>query len=69
MLFPMFVAGLEVSAIKENPQWQTTIRKCAKSSHQSDILLGLLEEMWDRSDPDVDVNGLAREKGIEMGLL
>lgn len=69
VLFPMFVAGLEVSAIKENPQWQTTIWKCAKSSHQSDILLGLLEEMWDRSDPDVDVNGLAREKGIEMGLL
>ncbi|KAJ5090615.1 hypothetical protein N7532_009299 [Penicillium argentinense] len=69
VLYPIFVAGLEVSAMCENPQWQSTIRKCVLGSRQDEILLGLLEEMWLRKDSDLSVDDLARERGVEMGLL
>lgn len=69
MILPSFTAGLEVSTICRNPQWQQTIRDCSQGSRQEKILLGLLEEMWQRNDPTLDVDDLARERGLEMGLL
>lgn len=69
VLFPRFVAGLEVKVMCENPQWQETIRKCSMGSRQDDILLGLLEEMWRREDSNLSVDDLARAQGVEMGLL
>lgn len=69
MVFPIFTAGLEVSVLCHNPQWQQTIRNCISGSRQDEILLGLLEEMWQRNDPTFDVDDLAQARGVEMGLL
>lgn len=69
VLFPIFVAGLEVSVVAKDPECQKTIRRCTLGSTQDDILLDLLEEMWQRGDPDLNVDDLARERGLEMGLL
>lgn len=69
VVFPTFTAGLEVSVMRQNPQWQQTLRYCASGSRQEEILLSLLEEMWQRNDPTFDVDDLARARGVEMGLL
>jgi hypothetical protein len=68
-IFPMFVAGLEVSVLCRKPEWQQAIRKEFTQSHQCQILLGLLEELWGKGDPAIDIDELARSKGLEMGLL
>ncbi|KAJ5108059.1 hypothetical protein N7456_004734 [Penicillium angulare] len=69
VLFPIVVAGLEVSVLRQNPQWQETIRKCAPGSIQHEILLELMEELWEKNDPLLNIDDLARAKGVEMGLL
>lgn len=69
VVFPFFIAGLEVEVMCRNPQWQSTIRNRASTSKQDEILLELLEEIWRRNEPTLDVNTLARAKDIEMGLL
>jgi hypothetical protein len=68
-IFPMFVAGLEVSVLCRRPEWQQFIRRGFTETHQGRILLGLLEELWGSEDSAIDVDGLARSRGIEMGLL
>ncbi|KAJ6044886.1 hypothetical protein N7499_007390 [Penicillium canescens] len=68
-IFPMFVAGLEVSVLCRKPEWQQAIRKEFSQSHQCQILLSLLEELWRKGDPAIDIHELARSKGLEMGLL
>jgi hypothetical protein len=69
VLFPIFVAGLEVSVLTKDLDCQKAIRRCVLGSRQDEILLSLLEEMWQRGDPDLNVDDLARERGLEMGLL
>ncbi|KAJ5280807.1 hypothetical protein N7478_006179 [Penicillium angulare] len=69
VLFPIVVAGLEVSVLRQNPQWQKTIRKCAPGSIQHEILLELMEELWEKNDNLLNIDDLARAKGVEMGLL
>lgn len=69
ILFPLVVAGLEVDIMCQNPQWQQTIRRSSLGSRQDEILLGILEEVWHRGDSTLDINALAREKDVEMGLL
>lgn len=69
VIYPTFVAGLEVTVFCKNPDWQNTIRKCVSGSRQDEILLDLLQEMWRREDPNLSVDDLARERGFEMGLL
>ncbi|KAJ5675539.1 hypothetical protein N7462_008436 [Penicillium macrosclerotiorum] len=66
---PLFIAGLEVTVISHNPQWQRTIRSCVLGSRQDEILLDILEELWHRNDPMLDVDDIARARGVEMGLL
>jgi hypothetical protein len=69
VLFPYFVAGLEVSVMACNPQWREIICSRASASKQDEILLELLEEMWQRNDPTLDVDNLARSRDFKMGLL
>ncbi|KAJ5170364.1 uncharacterized protein N7500_003147 [Penicillium coprophilum] len=69
ILFPMFVAGLEVGVLCCKPEWQQTIRKALLDSHQCEILLSLLEELWRKEDPNLNVHELARQRGLEIGLL
>ena len=69
VVFPFFIAGLEVEVMSRNPQWQSNIRNRASTSKQDEILLDLLEEIWRRNEPSLDVNNLARARDIEMGLL
>lgn len=69
ILFPIVVAGLEVSVLCQNPQWQLTIRKCMLGTRQDEILFDLLQEIWQRNDPNLSIDSLARARGVEMGLL
>lgn len=69
ILFPIVVAGLEVDIIRKYPRFQETIRICFLGSYQDHILLEILEEVWRRDDPGLDINDLVRASGIEMGLL
>lgn len=69
ILFPNVVAGMEVDVMRQNPQLQKVIRGCSLGSRQDDILLDLLEEVWRQGDSTLDINDLARAKGVEMGLL
>lgn len=69
ILYPLFVAGLEIRVMCKNVQWQKTIQNCFLGSRQDQILLDLLQEMWTRADPDLNVDDLARERQMEMGLL
>ncbi|OOQ84834.1 C6 finger domain protein [Penicillium brasilianum] len=69
ILFPIVVAGMEATIMRQNPQWQKVIRGCSLGSRQDDILLDLLEEVWQRGDSTLDINELARARGVEMGLL
>jgi hypothetical protein len=69
ILFPLVVAGLETDIMCQNPEWQQNIRRSSLGSRQDDILLGILEEVWRRGDSTLDINALARERDLEMGLL
>lgn len=69
ILFPIVVAGLEVNVMQKHRQFQETIRTCSFGSHQDHILLEILEEIWRRNDIGLDINDLARARGVEMGLL
>ena len=69
VVYPFFVAGLEVEVMNSNPQWQGAIRNRASASKQDGILMELLEEMWQRNDPTLNVDNLAQAKDLEMGLL
>lgn len=69
VLFPIFAAGIEVAVLVQNPQWQATLRSCALGSRQDDLTFNLLGEMWERNDPNLNVDDLARSRGIEMGLI
>ncbi|CAG8010956.1 unnamed protein product [Penicillium salamii] len=69
ILFPVFIAGLEVEVLHHKLDWQQMIRNSLKTSHQCEILLSLLEELWQRADPSLSVHDLARQRGIEMGLV
>ncbi|KAJ5659369.1 hypothetical protein N7507_005820 [Penicillium longicatenatum] len=67
--FPIVVAGLEVSVLCQNPQFQVMIRKCMLATRQDEILYDLLQEMWQKNDPILSIDNLARARGVEMGLL
>jgi hypothetical protein len=67
--FPIVVAGLEVSVLCQNPQFQVMIRKCMLGTRQDEILYDLLQEMWQKNDPILSIDNLARARGVEMGLL
>ncbi|OQE02407.1 hypothetical protein PENSOL_c002G00584 [Penicillium solitum] len=69
IVFPMFVAGSEVGILCHRPEWQQTIRKGLLGSHQCETLLSLLEELWQKEEPNLNVHELARQKGLEMGLI
>lgn len=69
ILFPMFVAGLEVDILCRKPEWQQIIRNGLVDCHQCEILLSLLEELWQKEDPNLSVHELARQRGLEMGLI
>ncbi|KAJ5389630.1 uncharacterized protein N7496_000698 [Penicillium cataractarum] len=69
ILFPNVVAGMEADVMRQNPRLQKVIRECSLGSRQDDILLDLLEEVWRQGDSTLDINDLARAKGVEMGLL
>ncbi|KAJ5632453.1 hypothetical protein N7490_008792 [Penicillium lividum] len=69
VLFPIVVAGLEVPLLCENPQWQLNIQECMLGCRQDDILLDMLKEMWQKRDPTLSVDDLARARDLEMGLL
>ncbi|CAG7917408.1 unnamed protein product [Penicillium olsonii] len=69
ILFPVVIAGLEFDVLCQKPDWQQLIRCSLKDSHQCEILLSLLEELWQQTDPGLNVHDLARQRGIEMGLL
>ncbi|KAJ5503405.1 hypothetical protein N7463_006279 [Penicillium fimorum] len=69
VLFPIFVAGLEVGLLCHKPEWKQSIREGLLGSHQCEILLSLLEELWQKEDPNLSVHELARRRGLEMGLL
>ncbi|KAJ5338230.1 hypothetical protein N7452_004958 [Penicillium brevicompactum] len=69
IILPVFIAGLEIDVLCRKPEWQQMIRTSLRTSHQCEILLGLLEEIWQRADPSLSVHDLARQRGIEMGLL
>ncbi|KAJ5757972.1 uncharacterized protein N7511_006666 [Penicillium nucicola] len=68
-IFPMFMAGSEASVLCRRPEWQQIIRAAFAESHQCQILLGLLEDLWQNGDSDIDIDELARSKELEMGLL
>lgn len=68
-MLPVFIAGLEIDVLCHKPEWQQMIRNCLGTSHQSEILLSLLEEIWQRADPSLSVHDLARQRGVEMGLI
>jgi len=67
--YPLFVAGLEIAVLRRHPDWQKKIRSFLLLTRQDELILGLLEEMWRRDDPDFNVDQLAQERGIEMGLI
>jgi hypothetical protein len=69
ILFPIVVAGLEANIMRQNPQWQQTIRRSSLGSRQDEILLDILEEVWHRGDSKIDIDDLARARDVEMGLL
>lgn len=69
IIFPLFIAGLEIEVMCNNLELQQVIRNALRNSHQCEILLDLLEELWHRADPTLSVHDLARGRGIEMGLL
>ncbi|KAK9852402.1 hypothetical protein MYU51_008133 [Penicillium brevicompactum] len=69
IILPVFIAGLEIYVLCRKPEWQQMIRTSLRTSHQCEILLSLLEEIWQRADPSLSVHDLARQRGIEMGLL
>ncbi|KAJ5308923.1 hypothetical protein N7508_004302 [Penicillium antarcticum] len=67
-IFPTFVAGSEAKVLCRKPEWQQFIRTTFAESHQCRILLNLLEEIWQKGDPALDIDELARSKELEMGL-
>lgn len=69
ILFPVVVAGLEADVMRKHLQWQQTICRFSLGSRQDDILLEILQEVWHRDDSIINVNDLARKRGVEMGLL
>lgn len=69
ILFPIVVAGLEANVMQKNPQWQETIRRCSLGSRQDNILLDILQGVWQRGDSALDIYELARARGVELGLL
>ncbi|KAJ5173044.1 hypothetical protein N7492_005637 [Penicillium capsulatum] len=69
VLFPIFVAGIQITVLCQHPEWQATLRRCALGSRQDDVVFDLLGDLWKRNDPDLNVDDLARSRGIEMGLI
>ncbi|KAJ5375634.1 hypothetical protein N7517_007640 [Penicillium concentricum] len=69
IIFPNFVAGLEVDVMRQNLEWQEAIRRCSSGTRQDDMLLEILQELWLLDDSTLDINDLARARGVEMGLL
>ncbi|CAG8909646.1 unnamed protein product [Penicillium egyptiacum] len=62
ILFPIVVAGLEANVMRQNQEWQATIRKCSLGSRQDNMLLDFLQEVWHSDDSTLDINELARLK-------
>ncbi|KAJ5096012.1 hypothetical protein NUU61_005368 [Penicillium alfredii] len=69
ILYPLFAAGMDIPVLNRRPYWKDTIRSCALGTYQDGILLNLLEEIWERNDPDLTTDDLARSRGIETGLI
>lgn len=73
---PVFVAGLEVQVLNSKPEWKDMIRQllspvCLRNKFcmSSRNLLELLEELWERNSEALDVEELARARGVELGLI
>lgn len=70
--YPIFVAGLEVDLMNANPEWKRAIMECfadryrQETGEENRLATQLLEELWTRGEGDV--NELARERGLELGL-
>lgn len=78
--YPLFFAGLELSTLDQHNEWKELIRNfyCdngerrdreRRDGAQYQLLLKLLGEFWRRNDSAMDVNGLAGDMGMELGLL
>lgn len=71
--YPVFVVGLEVNLMNQNPEWKSMVRDCfvdrykAEPSDEGRLITELLEELWQLGD-GADVNELAKRRGIELGL-
>lgn len=73
--YPLFVAGLEIGVLNSRPEWKMLIRDCycderrGKYGVDDRLQLKVLEEFWQRNDMTLNVNDLAREMNLELGLL
>ena len=73
--YPLFVAGLEIGILDSRPEWKQLIRDCYGDERRQEngfddpLQLKVLEEFWKRNDMTLNVNDVAREMNLELGLL
>lgn len=73
--YPLFVAGQDVVTMNSHPDWKQLVRDCYCDIKREEygvddrLQLKVLEELWRRNDAMLNVNDLAREMNLELGLL
>ncbi|KAH8698739.1 C6 finger domain protein [Talaromyces proteolyticus] len=74
LTYPIFTAALELEVLRNNSELKNLIRHFLRIQKKYDVgvvttvLQGLLEDLWNIDEVDIDVDDLARSRGIETGL-
>lgn len=73
--YPVTIAGLQSDVVQKDPSLKEFIRKALLfttdgpfCNRQYRLLLDLLEEYWTHRAGEVDIDQLARARGVELGL-
>ncbi|OJJ07843.1 hypothetical protein ASPVEDRAFT_202920 [Aspergillus versicolor CBS 583.65] len=73
--YPVTIAGLQSDVVQKDPSLKEFIRKALLfttdgpfCNRQYGLLLDLLEEYWTHRAREVDIDQLARARGVELGL-
>ena len=75
IIYPTVVAALEIEIMNLQPAWKVIVKRCLDSASQpiltdqTRLLLGLIEEQWQRKTEAINIDTLLRERGIELSLL
>lgn len=74
MKYPLTMACLEAALLRAHPEWEATLREVRGVFERRDgytltrTFFGLIDEVWEESSGRLDIDEIARARGLELAI-